>query len=108
MQLIVILIVYTNRKRMDFGSPFQVDIDLSPVRKRSRSRSRLDGHLERETSIERPKRKVLRMADMSRMVGPIRLSRKTIVLVAKHQKPRVAMRNFLSMAISMVESLMAS
>ncbi|XP_050150521.1 expansin-A7-like [Malus sylvestris] len=45
---------------------------------------------------------------MSRMVGVIGPNRKTIVLVAKHQRLRAAIRSSLSMVISMVESLMVS
>ncbi|KAM2565390.1 hypothetical protein TB1_008028 [Malus domestica] len=48
------------------------------------------------------------MAEMSRMVGVIGPKGRIMVLVAKHQKLRATIRSFLSMAISMVESLMAS
>ncbi|KAM2574612.1 hypothetical protein TB2_006540 [Malus domestica] len=45
---------------------------------------------------------------MSMMVGVIRPKGRIMVLVAEHQKLRAAIRSSLSMAISMVESLMAS
>lgn len=60
------------------------------------------------TSIGRPEGEVPSIAVISSMVEPMGPRGRTIVLGAKHQKLKTAIKNFRSMLISKVESLITS
>ena len=71
-------------------------------------RSKSNSYRETVVSIGRPEGEVPSMVVISSKVGPMGPRGRTIVLVAKHQKLRAAIKSSQSMLILKVESLIAS